>query len=71
MDMLSNCDIVVTADKNVVFGSPSEVAMPAKLRSHGSIHETKVPIIGYIGDFDGFTFHENRDVGRFVFERIL
>ena len=64
-------DIVVTADKNVVFGSPSEVAMPAKLRSHGSIHETKVPIIGYNGDFDGFTFHENRDVGRFVFERIL
>ena len=28
-------------------------------------------IIGYGGDFDGFEFKENKDLGRFVFERVL
>ena len=27
--------------------------------------------IGYNGDFDGFDFNENRDLGRYVFERVL
>ena len=58
-------------EKDVVFGNPEEVEMPDNLRSHGSLHETTVPIIGHNGDFDGFTFQENRDVGRYVFERVL
>ena len=41
------------------------------LRSHASAHEQDVPIIGYNGDFDGFEFSENRDIGRYVFERVL
>ena len=64
-------DVVVTGDPVTVFGDPSEVAMPRGLRSHGSAHEKRVPIIGYNGDFDGFTFAENRDVGRYVHERVL
>ena len=54
-----------------VFGDPSQVEMPDRLRSHGSIHETSVPIIGHNGHFEGFTFAENRDAGRYVHERVL
>ena len=64
-------DIVVTGDPVTVFGDPSQVDMPDRLRSHGSSHETRVPIIGYNGDFEGFTFAENRDAGRYVHERVL
>ena len=64
-------DIVVTGGPEVVFGDPKEVAMPPRLRSHASVHERSVPIIGYNGDFDGFSFKENRDVGRYIFERVL
>ena len=64
-------DVVVMGEKDVVFGDPSEVSMPPRLRTHGSMHETNVPILGYNGDFDGFDFEENRDVGRFVLERVL
>ena len=64
-------DIVVTGSADVVFGDPSEVALPPGLRSHGSSHERQVPIIGYGGDFGGFEFRENRDLGRYVSERVL
>ena len=64
-------DILVTGEPDVVFGSSSEVSMPPSLRSHGSRHECRVPLIGYNGDFQDFSFEENRDIGRYVFERIL
>ena len=64
-------DIVVTAASHVVFGDADEVSIPGGLRSHGSVHERDIPIVGYNGDFDGFEFRENRDVGRYVFERVL
>lgn len=35
-----------------------------------SAHEQDVPIIGCNGDFDGFEFTENRDIGRYLFERV-
>ncbi|MDP6454918.1 MAG: alkaline phosphatase family protein [SAR202 cluster bacterium] len=71
-------DIVVTADKATVFG-PSELSrelggegkVPPGLRSHASAHEQDIPLIGYNGDFEGFEFSENRDIGRYVFERVL
>ena len=63
--------IVVTGEPDVVFGDPSEVELPPRLRSHASTHECDVPILGYNGDFAGFEFQENRDVGRYVFERVL
>ena len=64
-------DILVTGEADVVFGDQSEVEMPPGLRSHASVHERGVPIMGYNGEFGGFTFEENRDVGRYVFERVL
>lgn len=64
-------DIVVTGAPDVVFGNPAEVTLPVGLRSHGSAHEQQVPIIGYGGDFGGFEFRENRDLGRYVSQRVL
>ncbi len=64
-------DLVVTGTEEVVFGDPAEVDLPAGLRSHGSTTEQDVPIFGYNGDFQGFSFHENQDLGRYVFERVL
>ena len=70
-------DLVVTGDPETVFG-PKELSETwndtgagSGLRSHASAHEQDVPIIGYNGDFDGFEFAENRDLGRYVFERVL
>jgi len=70
-------DIVATGAPEVVFG-PSDLpgpltegGVPPRLRSHASAHEQRVPLIGYNGDFDGFEFSENRDMGRYVFERVL
>lgn len=64
-------DVVVTGMKNIVFGDPSQVELPPTLRSHGSTHEQDVPIIGYNGAFNDFSFEENRDLGRYIFERVL
>ncbi len=70
-------DLVVTGDPETVFGpkelsdSWSHTGAGHGLRSHASAHEQDVPIIGYNGDFDGFEFTENRDLGRYVFERVL
>ena len=64
-------DIMVMGGPEVVFGNPDEVEMPAGLRSHGSLYEDDVPIIGCGGSYEGFDFRENRDVGRYVFERVL
>ena len=64
-------DIVVTGESDVVFGNPIEVEMPPRLRSHASAHEREIPLLGYNGDFEGFSFEENRDLGRYVFERVL
>jgi len=64
-------DIFVTGVKDVVFGDTSQASLPNNLRSHGSYYELDIPIIGYNGDFDGFVFQNNYDVGRYVFERVL
>ena len=70
-------DLVVTGDFDTVFGpkeledSWDDTGAGHSLRSHASAHEQDVPIIGYNGDFDGFAFTENRDIGRYVFERVL
>ena len=64
-------DIMVLGSHDVVFGNPQEVTMPDGLRSHGSLHEERVPIIGCGGDFNDFQFQENKDLGRYVFERVL
>ena len=67
-------DIFVLADPATVFGDPSEVTMPPGLRSHGSAHETTVPIIGCGPGLDASMaarFRQNLDVGRYIFEDVL
>ncbi len=68
-------DIFVLADAATVFGDPAEVTLPPGLRSHGSAHETAVPIIGCGPGLDGQSgparFRENMDVGRYIFEDVL
>ena len=64
-------DILVLGAPDVVFGDPAQVELPPQLRSHGSRHEEPVPIIGYGPGFEGYVFNENRDVGRFIMERVL
>ena len=70
-------DLVVTGDIDTVFGpkdledSWDDTGAGHSLRSHASAHEQDIPIIGYNGDFDGFEFNENRDFGRYIFERVL
>ena len=67
-------DILVLGDAATVFGDPSEVSMPVGLRSHGSAHETTVPIFGCGPGLDHTTaawFRENLDVGRYVFDEVL
>ena len=68
-------DILALADPATVFGDPAEVTMPSGLRSHGSAHETTVPIIGCGPGLDNDSglarFRENLDVGRYIFEDVL
>ena len=64
-------DILVTGEKDVVFGDPTEVQMPPTLRSHGSTHELRIPIMGYNGDFSGDSFSENRDIGCYILDHVL
>ena len=68
-------DILVLADAATVFGDPAEVTMPQGLRSHGSAHETTVPIIGCGPGLDGGLlsgrFGRNMDVGRYIFDEVL
>ena len=68
-------DILALADPATVFGDLAEVTMPPGLRSHGSAHETTVPIIGcgpgLDNDRGSARFHENLDVGRYIFEDVL
>jgi len=40
-------DCVVLADKDVVFGKFTSCEVEVSVRSHGSMHERFVPIIGY------------------------
>ena len=58
-------DIMVLGAPGVVFGDPEQVTLPPTLRSHGSLHEERVPVIGYGGNFDGFQFQENKEPGPF------
>ena len=64
-------DIVVTGARDTVFGDPEEVELPPRLRSHGSPHECRVPILSHRDGVGDFGFAENRDLGRYVFERVL
>lgn len=67
-------DILALADAATVFGDPGEIKMPPNLRSHGSAHESQVPIIAAGPGLNAQSaprFRENLDIGRYIFEEIL
>ena len=57
-------DIFVLADKDTVFGELEVASEPISVRSHGSRHESYVPIIGYNSPWSASDFEYNLDVGR-------
>ena len=62
--------VIVTADKDTVFGDTDLVEIPDDLRSHGSEHEQLVPIIGYNMKDKSYTFTENRHMGTYVIDQL-
>ena len=57
-------DIFVLADKDTVFGELDVVEETVSVRSHGSRHESYVPVIGYNSPWAATDFDDNVDVGR-------
>lgn len=63
-------DIFVLADKDTVFGELEVASEPVNVRSHGSRHESYVPIIGYNSPWSASDFEYNLDVGRLFLESL-
>ena len=63
-------DIFVLADKTTVFGELEVAVEPTAVRSHGSRHESYVPIIGYNSPWSATDFEYNVDVGRLFLESL-
>ena len=64
-------DIFVLADRDTVFGELEQTETEVNLRSHGSRHESYVPVIGYNSPWQAEDFTYNLDVGRLFLESIL
>jgi len=54
-------DLFVLGDQQTVFGQFETVEVPVAVRSHGSLHESAVPIIMY-GSRTEHTYHRNFDI---------
>ena len=63
-------DIFVLADETTVFGELETVREPTEVRSHGSRHESYVPVIGYNSPWTAADFEYNVDVGRLFLESL-
>ena len=63
-------DIFVLADETTVFGELEVAVEPTQVRSHGSRHESYVPIIGYNSPWEATDFEYNVDVGRLFLESL-
>ena len=63
-------DIFVLADETTVFGELEVAVEPTTVRSHGSRHESYVPIIGYNSPWSATDFEYNVDVGRLFLESL-
>jgi len=63
-------DIFVLADKGTVFGVLDMASEPVSVRSHGSRHESYVPIIGYNSPWLASEFEYNLDIGRLLIESL-
>ncbi len=63
-------DIFVLADETTVFGELEAAVEATDVRSHGSRHESYVPIIGYNSPWTATDFEYNLDVGRLFLESL-
>ncbi|MYB01524.1 nucleotide pyrophosphatase [Candidatus Poribacteria bacterium] len=63
-------DIFVLADETTVFGELETAVEPTTVRSHGSRHESYVPIIGYNSPWSATDFEYNLDIGRLFLESL-
>lgn len=63
-------DLFVLADETTVFGELETVVEPTAVRSHGSRHESYVPIIGYNSPWSVTDFEYNVDVGRLFLQSL-
>lgn len=63
-------DIFVLADKETVFGVLDVPNEKVSLRSHGSRHESYVPIVGYNSPFSVSDFTYNLDIGRLMIDSL-
>ena len=59
-------NIFVNAEKNAVFGDPTQIEMRVGLRSHASIHEREIPLIAYNSDLTPDDVEENRHLGQYA-----
>ena len=58
------------ADETTVFGELETAVEPTSVRSHGSRHESYVPIIGYNSPWSATDFEYNLDIGRLFLESL-
>ena len=63
-------DVFVLADKDTVFGVLDVASEPVSVRSHGSRHESYVPIIGYNSPWSTTDYEYNLDVGRLIIKSL-
>lgn len=63
-------DIFLLADQHTVFGELETAEETVSIRSHGSRHESYVPIIGYNSPWSKSDFEFNLDVGRLFLESL-
>lgn len=62
--------IFVNAEKNFVFGDPTQIEMRVGLRSHASIHERTIPLIAYNSALDPNHVEENRHLGQYALAQL-
>ncbi|MCG9128819.1 alkaline phosphatase family protein [Candidatus Poribacteria bacterium] len=63
-------DIFLLADEHTVFGELQVGKETVSIRSHGSRHESYVPIIGYNSPWSKSDFKFNLDIGRLFLESL-
>ena len=63
-------DIFLLADQHTVFGELQVAEESVSLRSHGSRHESYVPIIGYNSRWSKSEFEFNLDIGRLFLQSL-
>lgn len=63
-------DVFILGERDTVFGELEQAEMKISVRSHGSRHESDVPIIGYNSPWSVEEFAYNVDVGRLFLKSI-